>query len=199
MKKLNSTSLSIRFQPSSPSSPQNLCILSTLAIEDITSISSSISMIAPKTTTTIPSSPPHTKRWGFAIYRCDYSDESQWKSYMSHFKRAVRDELQDTGAPLSAWGRLDWTILENQKDLDGVSKEDIQERFIALNDQGLTIKMPVCAHGGWRFKHEYDSCVYVDKWCLDTLDLHEDWLDRGAPGSFQPVLCAVMNDMSSPG
>ncbi|KAI8649302.1 hypothetical protein NCS56_01478100 [Fusarium sp. Ph1] len=172
------------------------------AIENILLLSCSISMIAPKPATTSslpgPDSLTPSKRWGFAVYRCDYSDDDQWKSYMYHFKHAVKDELKDVGAHWSIWGRLRWTIIEDRQRLHSASKEDIQERFISLNEQGLTIKMPAPHNDGWRLKHEYNSCIYVDKWCLDTLDLHEAWLDRGAPGPFQPVICAVIHNKHTP-
>lgn len=140
-----------------------------------------------------------TKRLGLAIYRCDYSDESQWKSYMYYFKRAVKDELRDIGAPLSVWARMRWTIIEDQKSLEGISKEDVQKRFATLNEQSLTIKIPPQINSGWHFSYDYESCICVDRRCLDTLDLHEAWLDRGARGPFQPVLCAILNDTSTSG
>lgn len=159
-------------------------------------------MIAAQPTTTTnllgPDSSSPSKRWGFAIYRCDYSDDVLWQSYMYYFKHSVKAELKDIGAHWSIWGRLHWTIIEDHKCLHSASKEDVQELFASLNKQDLTIQMPAPSDGGWRCKQEHDSCIYVDKWCLDTLDLHEAWLDRGAPGPFLPVVCAVLNKRHAP-
>ncbi|KAJ3542583.1 hypothetical protein NM208_g4014 [Fusarium decemcellulare] len=134
------------------------------------------------------------QRWGFVIYRCAYDNQSQWESYLEFLKAAVRDELQYRELETLLWPLLEWTIVEDEENLDGASKHQVRKKFSQWTTERNTRRDGAGADEPFveerpRFKY----CIYVDQKCLDTVDQYEAWVGAGAGGALKHVVCAILD------
>jgi hypothetical protein len=156
--------------------------------------------------------------WGFVIYRGVYGDDEAWNSFIQCFRdnvhldlaRPKRDaEAVERGAILEQYAQ--WTVIEDSETLDGASRDDIRQRFLAWREGRIvTPKRP---DGPVRWSppaHWFPSlddrkptalprftyCLYVDYDCLATLGPHLAGKpsDISQPHLPPPPLVAILID-----
>jgi hypothetical protein len=50
------------------------------------------------------------ERYGFIIYRCDYSDDAQWERFMAYLKNQTRRGMESENS-LELYDRMDWKVI----------------------------------------------------------------------------------------
>ncbi|KAF9878879.1 hypothetical protein CkaCkLH20_03779 [Colletotrichum karsti] len=106
-------------------------------------------------------------RWGYVVYRGAYGDDELWNRYLAQLKQNVQEELERYGRAELLGPYLDWTVVEDRRNLDGASKDHVRRRFrrwvkkheAETATHPFTVDLP-------RFRY----CLYVDQKCLDTLE-----------------------------
>ncbi|KAF9696435.1 hypothetical protein EKO04_005205 [Ascochyta lentis] len=103
------------------------------------------------------SQPPTTSdvKYGFKIYRTDYSDESKWERFMTYLNAQVQARMKEENIAHEILN-IDWAI-ETSPDIACASEEDIRRRFIAWVDSD-----DEPTDNSARFR----ACIVVDHDCL---------------------------------
>jgi hypothetical protein len=64
-------------------------------------------------------------KWGFIIYRCTYTSDTQWAAFMSYLNTRVRRNLEAAGAG-NLFTRVDWDVQEDRA-LEGAGVGEVRE------------------------------------------------------------------------
>lgn len=155
--------------------------------------------------------------WGFVIYRGVYGDDDAWNSFIQCFRDNVHLDLMrfkvnsgaERGALLEQYAQ--WTVIEDKEALDGASRDNIRQRFLAWREGRIVTPkrpdgpVPWSPPAHWfpflddrtptalpRFTH----CLYVDYDCLATLGPHLAGKpsDISRPHLPPPPLVAILID-----
>jgi hypothetical protein len=71
---------------------------------------------------------PGLDKWGWVIYRTTYDDDEAWTRFRARVEEESRADVAQTDAP-EIVEQLEWTWVEDRESLDGVSREELRERF----------------------------------------------------------------------
>lgn len=82
------------------------------------------------------------EKWGWVVYRTDYSDDQKWEKFKEEINRRSRvDLITSTDAPGMA-ERLDWVFLEDKDTLDGASVAQLRQLFRDWADKTMKLENP---------------------------------------------------------
>jgi len=108
------------------------------------------------------------KKWGFLVYRCDYSSDEDWTRFLWILQTRVKEELQC----LQATGLLspfEMTAKEDKDILNGASVDKVREHFWAwVNSDEAEEELRDAPYGPFRYAR-YTYCVYVDAGVIDSV------------------------------
>ncbi|KAF2997980.1 hypothetical protein E8E13_006661 [Curvularia kusanoi] len=65
--------------------------------------------------------------WGFVIYRCTYSCDSEWDKYMAVLNAHVRAQLEPEELS-DCFDRINWNVQEGPK-YDGMDDHEVRVEF----------------------------------------------------------------------
>lgn len=143
-------------------------------------------------------------KWGFAVYRCTYSDDNAWLRYVQYIKDQTVARLDYHGQQFLLEKYLDIQVIEDPQ-LDGASKPHIRSLFTERAEQDRKPENggPGSATYFGLMMPRFNYCVYVDQACLDTLPAREKWDRERAEGGHQgeippSVVCAVIDTDCKP-
>jgi hypothetical protein len=63
-----------------------------------------------QTSYTMTGEKANKERYGFIIYRCDYSDDAQWERFMAYLKNQTRRGMESENN-LELYDRMDWKVI----------------------------------------------------------------------------------------
>jgi hypothetical protein len=109
------------------------------------------------------------KKWGFLIYRCDYSSDELWNKFLSnvrhkteqHLKTLKAEDLRDT---------LEMTVKEDRQTLDGATADQVRNIFNqwVQSDEAKAENNNTPYEALFQFPR-YKYCVYVDADAIDSV------------------------------
>ncbi|KAH7073283.1 hypothetical protein FB567DRAFT_196713 [Paraphoma chrysanthemicola] len=101
-------------------------------------------------------------KWGFLLYRCDYSSDELWAKFLAALQKEVDDSLRCYDAE-DLRSSLDMTPKEDKDLLDGATVERVRDIFTAWpgSDEAKA------EFGGSTPRYMY--CVHVDADVLDSV------------------------------
>lgn len=120
--------------------------------------------------------------WGFVIYRGVYGDDDAWNSFVECLRDNVHLDLV-RGAPAHSSAQrgalleqyAQWTVIEDSAALDGASRDDVRQRFVAWRE-GRIVRRPAASFpmpgDPSTILPRFTYCLYVDYECLATLGPH---------------------------
>ncbi|XPT00521.1 hypothetical protein M3J09_009672 [Ascochyta lentis] len=91
-------------------------------------------------------------KWGFIIYRCTYTSDTQWAAFMTFLNARVRLNLEAVGAG-DLFARLDWDLQEDRA-LEGAGVREVRERFTQWAAQHTS-------QDDWLGTPRFAACVMV--------------------------------------
>ncbi|OCK72872.1 hypothetical protein K432DRAFT_387656 [Lepidopterella palustris CBS 459.81] len=109
------------------------------------------------------------KKWGFLIYRCDYSSDDAWAKFISTVQLQMREGLELLRAT-DLVPTLEMTVKEDRETLDGASVDQVREIFKSWV-QGNEAKEELrdAPYPGPFQYVRYTYCVHVDADALDSI------------------------------
>ncbi|KAJ5564121.1 hypothetical protein N7513_000363 [Penicillium frequentans] len=110
-----------------------------------------------------------TKRslhWGFSIYRCSYKNESAWSRLLQRLREQIESDLE-YNQRMDLLSRHQLVINDDIEKFDGATSHDIRDHFNTWLQTDYLRSSPAL---------NYDFCLFVDDFCLDSLELFEDSL-----------------------
>ncbi|PPJ51966.1 hypothetical protein CBER1_10082 [Cercospora berteroae] len=106
----------------------------------------------------------HEDKWGFVIYRCTYSNDSDWQIFLDRYTHFMRNTLEFYNG-LEIFDRLDITVIEDQQTLQGASSAAVREHFKAWSDEHY----PERSNDPWYNNQRVKYCICVDEACLRSV------------------------------
>ncbi|OAQ69058.1 hypothetical protein VFPPC_13778 [Pochonia chlamydosporia 170] len=80
-------------------------------------------------------------KWGLVVYRCSYKNDAVWARIKEVIKSRILKSIskgnrggengEEHSAPCNIAETMDWTFVEDQASLDGISTHDLRARFLA--------------------------------------------------------------------
>ena len=116
--------------------------------------------------------------WGWVIYRCTYSSDSDWAQFMETLKTETHTMLNDYGATEAMADQLVWTVIEDREHLENATKSDVRRIFNEwVNGAEAAAKQPNASLRPPKTQMaQYKYCIHVDETSLrSALDDSEDW------------------------
>ncbi|USP74653.1 hypothetical protein yc1106_01927 [Curvularia clavata] len=108
------------------------------------------------------------KKWGFLIYRCDYSSDEAWAKFLSNLNWEVENQLKIFKAE-HLWDTMEMTPKEDKKVLDGATVDQVRNIFtewVRSDEARAEINDGPC--GAFTYpRHTF--CVHVDADVLDSV------------------------------
>jgi hypothetical protein len=123
-----------------------------------------------QTSYTMTGEKANKERYGFIIYRCDYSDDAQWERFMAYLKNQTRRGMESENS-LELYDRMDWKVIV--KSLRNNSHNALLYMLIILLPIVVTRYARRRARGNLRVRpsnltvskcHSADLCRRFDKW-----------------------------------
>jgi hypothetical protein len=108
------------------------------------------------------------KRWGFLIYRCDYTSDDAWTKFLSNVRHHMEaglavfkaDDLRET---------LDITVKEDKATLDGATVDQVRDVFKNwVQSEEAKAENNNEPYAEFQFPR-YTYCVHVDADALDSV------------------------------
>ncbi|KFA48801.1 hypothetical protein S40293_01493 [Stachybotrys chartarum IBT 40293] len=145
-------------------------------------------------------------KWGFAIYRCTYSDDEAWRRYVQYIRDKTIRSLDNVGKQFLLEKYLDIQVVEDRDQLDGASKSLVRSLFAEKAERDRQIEQggPGTASHFAKMIPRFNYCLYVDQPCLETLLKREQWDREFEQGAHQRerwpyVICAIIDTDCEPG
>ncbi|KAF2464301.1 uncharacterized protein BDR25DRAFT_361805 [Lindgomyces ingoldianus] len=111
----------------------------------------------------------NNNKWGFLIYRCDYSSEDAWAKFMSIYQWNMREALEVLKAT-DLLPSLEWTVKEDRKTLDQASVDQVREIFKSwVEGDEAKEELRDAPHPGPSRYVRYTYCVHVDADAIDSV------------------------------
>lgn len=109
------------------------------------------------------------KKWGLLFYRCDYTSDELWQSFLRAVKSSV-DEHLDSYKGDGVRSTFEMTLIEDKATLDGATIDQVCHLFTAWVRSGEA-KDEMSNSDQWPvFSHpRYTYCVHVDADVLDAV------------------------------
>ena len=108
------------------------------------------------------------KKWGFLIYRCDYSSDDVWAKFMSTVQFLVKSHLEVLKAT-DLLSSLEITVKEDQETLNGASVDQVRETFKNwVQGDGRKEELRDAPYSPLQYTR-YMYCVHVDADALDSV------------------------------
>ncbi|KAK4906159.1 hypothetical protein LTR49_024645 [Elasticomyces elasticus] len=106
--------------------------------------------------------------WGFVIYRCTYSSDSDWQRFLNILNATVQGCLR-AESHLEFYHTLSWTVQSDPQTLEGASKDLVREHFkrwvgreiadLHVDSHELTV----------RHSQKFRYCLHVDEGALNSV------------------------------
>lgn len=81
-------------------------------------------------------------KWGWVIYRCTYGDDEAWARFQEIVNERSRREMAQSGVPPEVANGLEWTFVSDQSTLDGISRDQLRQRFRAWRTEAMKREQP---------------------------------------------------------
>lgn len=88
-------------------------------------------------------------KWGLVIYRCSYTDDVAWAAVKRTIQSTVAAYVSSIDRRLgmilpadNLAATMDWTFVEDRKGLDGISTQELRERFLSQRCGELAREQP---------------------------------------------------------
>ncbi|KAL1608928.1 hypothetical protein SLS59_002120 [Nothophoma quercina] len=106
-------------------------------------------------------------KYGFKIYRTDYSDETKWHRFMTYLNAQTQARMEEENL-VHEIPNIDWAV-ESLPELARASEEEIRRRFVEWADSG---DEPI--DNSARFR----ACIVVDHDCLIDVNAVAELLEE---------------------
>jgi hypothetical protein len=109
-------------------------------------------------------------KWGFLIYRTDYTSDSSWERFLSHLNQETEMGLNILKAPPNLQDTLEMTIKEDKASLDGATPDQVRDLFkawVKSPDALAEMHNEPCAVFTYP---RYTYCVHIDGDVLDSIN-----------------------------
>ncbi|KAG8169242.1 hypothetical protein KVR01_001991 [Diaporthe batatas] len=139
-------------------------------------------------------------KWGFIIYRCDYSDDALFDRFVAYLRDQAEDYHRLSHQDRTTGLYLQWTVVQDRKALDGATKDQARQRFVEWRD-GLSVGRdgPGADHRVTPYLPRFEYCVHVGRDSLDSLIAHEEAPQAGkSKCAVTPVFFAVVRAAQRP-
>ena len=116
--------------------------------------------------------------WGWVIYRCTYSSDNDWATFMEKLKTETHSMLDDYGATEAIASQLVWTVIDDREKLENASKSDVRRMFSewTSSPEAAAEQPNTWLHPSETRMARYRYCIHVDETSLrSVLDGSEDW------------------------
>ncbi|KAF4556918.1 Hypothetical protein D9617_1g088000 [Elsinoe fawcettii] len=122
--------------------------------------------------------------WGFALYRCSYTDESAWQKLLDLTRRKTLEILQRLGSS-ELWSRHDMPVFDVRSQHEGHTAEQVRRSFnrwaAQEYDQRAEDPRPLwqmtnpasksmfLESGKYASAPRFNYCLFVDDICLESV------------------------------
>lgn len=138
--------------------------------------------------------------WGFAIYRCEYSDDVLFERFIDYLREQAERHHRQCHQDRTTGLYLRWTIMQDCETLDGATKDQVRRLFVEWRD-GLSVERdgPGADHRITPYLPRFEYCVHVGRDSLDSLRAHEEALLVGKKKhEAPPVIFAIVQAEQRP-
>lgn len=138
--------------------------------------------------------------WGFAIYRCDYSDDALFDRFIAYLQEQAERHHRDCQQDRTTGLYIRWDIIQDRGALDGATKDQVRQRFVEWRD-GLSVERDGAGadHRITPYLPRFEYCMHVGRDSLDSLVAHEEALRAGKEKHAAPkVFFAIVQAKQRP-
>jgi hypothetical protein len=109
------------------------------------------------------------KKWGLLLYRCDYSSDEVWTSFLATVHAEMQYGLEVLKAP-DLLSSLDMTVQEDRATLDGASVDTVRDVFKAwVQGHEAKEELSEAPYPGPFWYARYTYCIHVDAAALESI------------------------------
>ncbi|KAL3418775.1 hypothetical protein PVAG01_08997 [Phlyctema vagabunda] len=148
-------------------------------------------------------------KWGFRIYRCDYTSQETWDKFLSLIKEDAREVLEEYGTA-ECFNTLGWNVIENKEALNGKSwkevKASIHDPWVLAElekerkegrdrEWGDHLSEAVILQNRVEMHPEYEFFIFADETSVNSVVDCDKNATRSAPGGY--YITIVQSDLVS--
>jgi hypothetical protein len=124
--------------------------------------------------------------WGWIVYRCTYSSDSEWAKFKEKLEADSRKSLVHYAATEAMIKQHVWTFVEDRERLENATKSNVRQIFNEwVNSPEAAAEQPNARLRPSETRMaRYRYCIHVDQTSLrsvldDSRDWHLNLIDRG--------------------
>lgn len=130
-------------------------------------------------------------QWGFVIFRCTYSSQEKWDTFVALAKQGAHEYFERYGIEdLAVYDKMAWTIIEDAGTLDGASIVDTSHRFREWGSAGKEEMQGSVLTDTWHYDTRYLFYMHVDEESLESVVGDEKARERS--GYFCTMVYEIM-------